>query len=179
MKKLIKKPIKIAFTGSYETGKTLMAKLLFDFLVKKKYKVEFIEELTRKFIPINKINKDTTFLKQKWILLKQIAKEAEAEFKKPDFILCNRSILDNYVYLWHSLEKHNRLLFNMVFNYLPTYDFLFYLPLRQKILNRVRNINPYFQKIIDKKLLYLIKKFKIKVIKVNSFGEVIFTLGLI
>ncbi|MBP1644297.1 MAG: hypothetical protein H6Q03_2966, partial [Acidobacteria bacterium] len=87
---------KIAFIGSHGVGKTTLCYGLAARLKRSDVALEIVHEVARRSpLPINR---ETTVPAQRWILLTQIAEELVASQRCP-VVLCDRSVLDNYVYL--------------------------------------------------------------------------------
>ena len=88
--------MKIAFIGSHGVGKTTLCYGLAARLKRRDVALEIVHEVARRCpLPINSA---TTVAAQRWILHTQIAEELVAAARYP-VVLCDRSVLDNYVYL--------------------------------------------------------------------------------
>jgi len=153
--------MKIAFIGAHGTGKTILCHELAAWLKKNDKEVEMVTEVARDATKVGlPINESTTVEAQTWIILTQIAKEIEAE-KHAKIVICDRSIIDNYVYLFHSFgqQKH---LEELIKKHMTTYDFLFKVPIFYQLKeDGVRALDEKFQKVIDQKLDLILKENKI------------------
>ncbi len=86
---------KIAFIGSHGVGKTTLTYGLAARLKARDVSLEVVVEVARRCpLPLNEA---TTLEAQAWILHTQIADELAAAVRYP-VVLCDRSVLDNYVY---------------------------------------------------------------------------------
>ncbi|MBM3789188.1 MAG: hypothetical protein FJW35_02435 [Acidobacteria bacterium] len=146
--------MKIAFIGTHGIGKTTLAYELCNELKKRDLDVGFIDEIARRCpFPINEA---TSLEAQTWILATTIARELELGRIYPN-IICDRSVLDNYVYLYHKFG-HTPALHGLVIYWTRTYDLLFRVPVTQKYLrpDGVRSTDMDFQLAIDQKLLQVL-----------------------
>ena len=142
--------MKIAFIGTHGIGKTTLAYELCNELKKQHLDVGFIDEIARRCpFPINEA---TSLEAQTWILATTIARELELGKIYPN-IICDRSVLDNYVYLYHKFG-HIPELHGLTRYWVRTYDLLFKVPFTRKYLrpDGVRSTDLEFQEIIDQKL---------------------------
>ncbi len=87
---------KVAFIGSHGVGKTTLCYGLAARLKRRDVGVEVVHEVARR-CPLP-INEETSVAAQSWILHTQIAEELVAQARYP-VVVCDRSVLDNYVYL--------------------------------------------------------------------------------
>src|ERR1700712_2452954 len=87
---------KVAFIGSHGVGKTTLCYGLAARLKARDLAVEVVHEVARR-CPLP-INEETSVAAQEWILHTQIAEELVAQARYP-VVICDRSLLDNYVYL--------------------------------------------------------------------------------
>ena len=87
---------KIAFIGSHGVGKTTLTYGLAARLKARDVSLEVVVEVARR-CPLP-LNQGTTLEAQSWILHTQIADELAAAARYP-VVICDRSVLDNYVYL--------------------------------------------------------------------------------
>jgi thymidylate kinase len=146
--------MKIAFIGTHGVGKTTLAYELCNELKKKSLDVGFIDEIARRCpFPINEA---TSLEAQTWILATTIARELELTKIYPN-IICDRSVLDNYVYLQHKFG-HIPELHDLASYWIRTYDLLFKVPFTRKYLNPdgVRSTDLEFQEAIEGKLIRLL-----------------------
>ncbi len=151
--------MKIAFIGTHGVGKTTLAYELCNELKKQSLDVGFIDEIARRCpFPINEA---TSLEAQTWILATTIARELELSKIYPN-IICDRSVLDNYVYLQHKFG-HIPELHRLASYWVRTYDLLFKVPFTRKYLNPdgVRSTDLEFQEAIEKELLRLLDKDKV------------------
>ena len=163
--------MKIALIGTHGTGKTTLALELTVELKKLGKNVGFLGELAGK-CPLP-INEKTTKEAQKWIIYNQIVKEIEENIKFP-ILICDRSVLDGYLYYnyWigdnHSLEQ-------TIKEEIKGYDFLFKIPINKKYLieDGIRSVDPRFQKEIDERCDYFLKRFSIKSYTTNNLNEMV------
>lgn len=96
---------KIAVVGTHGVGKTTLCNAIVKRAREEGKSVELIGEVVRE-CPYP-INEDMTFEACQWIVLTQILREMEAEKKKPDLIVCDRSAYDPCIYFDY-LRKINR-----------------------------------------------------------------------
>ena len=87
--------IKIAIIGTHCTGKTTMCKELMKYLKECGFKVNMIGEVVRD-CPYP-VNEGGGVKSQRWMINEQIKREKQNE--DCDFLICDRSVLDNYIYL--------------------------------------------------------------------------------
>jgi hypothetical protein len=147
--------MKIAFIGTHGIGKTTLAYELCNELKKQHLDVGFIDEIARRCpFPINEA---TSLEAQTWILATTIARELELGKIYPN-IICDRSVIDNYVYLYHKFG-HIPELHALASYWVRTYDLLFKVPYTQKYLrpDGVRSTDTEFQAAIDLKLTQLLE----------------------
>lgn len=148
--------MKIAFIGTHGIGKTTLAYELCNELKKQDLDVGFIDEIARRCpFPINEA---TSLEAQTWILATTIARELELN-KIYTHIICDRSVLDNYVYLFHKFG-HIAELHALSAYWARSYDLLFKVPLTRRYLkpDGVRSTDLDFQEAIDRKLEQLLRE---------------------
>jgi hypothetical protein len=147
--------MKIAFIGTHGIGKTTLAYELCNELKKQHLDVGFIDEIARR-CPFP-INEDTSLEAQTWILATTMARELELNKIYPN-IICDRSVLDNYVYLYHKFG-HIEALHGLAIYWVRTYDLLFKVPFTRKYLRAdgVRSTDLEFQESIDRQLTNLLR----------------------
>lgn len=147
--------MKIAFIGTHGIGKTTLAYELCNELKKRHMDVGFIDEIARR-CPFP-INESTSLEAQIWIIATTIARELELTKIYPN-IICDRSVFDNYVYLYYRFG-HIPEIHGLVNYWAQTYDLLFKVPYTQKYLHPdgVRSTDLEFQKAIDRKLSDLLE----------------------
>lgn len=141
---------KIAFIGSHGVGKTTLCYGLAARLKVQDMALEVVHEVARRSpLPINK---ETGLSSQAWILHTQIAEELVAETRYR-MVICDRSVLDNYVYLLVA-EGPQKGLDPLVDHWLETYDLLLHVPiLEAPRADGIRATDPSFQQAIDDRLL--------------------------
>jgi len=141
--------LKIAFIGSHGVGKTTLCYGLAARLKRRDVSLEIVHEVARRSpLPINE---STTVPAQRWILLAQIAEELVAAERYP-VVLCDRSVLDNYVYLLLASGR-DELFEPLVESWLPSYDLLVRVPiLEAPSPDGVRAADPTFQRAVDERL---------------------------
>jgi len=140
---------KIAFIGSHGVGKTTLCYGLAARLKRRDVALEIVHEVARRSpLPINR---ETTVPAQRWILLTQIAEELVAAERYP-VVLCDRSVLDNYVYLLLAAGP-DPVVAPLVERWLPTYDLLVRVPvIAAPPADGVRAADPGFQRAVDEVL---------------------------
>lgn len=163
--------MKIALIGTHGTGKTTIAHDLVAQLKKQNVNAGFLGEIARQ-CPFP-INKNTTKESQEWIIYNQYIKELELQ-RKYEILVCDRSILDGYVYYYNKFRK-NKLLENFVKENSKKYDLMFKVPIKENYLKEdgVRETDKKFQINIDKKFDYLLKELKIPFQKYKNLKKVI------
>jgi nicotinamide riboside kinase len=141
--------LKIAFIGSHGVGKTTLCYGLAARLKRRDVALEIVHEVARRSpLPINE---STTVAAQRWILLAQIADELVAAARSP-VVLCDRSVLDNYVYLLLAAGP-DPLFDSLVASWLASYDLLVRVPiLAGPAPDGVRAADPAFQRAVDERL---------------------------
>jgi nicotinamide riboside kinase len=140
---------KIAFIGSHGVGKTTLCYGLAARLKRRDVALDIVHEVARRSpLPINR---ETTASAQRWILLTQIAEELVAAERYP-VVLCDRSVLDNYVYLLLAAGP-DPVVAPLVERWLPSYDLLVHVPiLEQPASDGVRAADPTFQRAVEEVL---------------------------
>jgi thymidylate kinase len=152
----LREAMKIAFIGTHGIGKTTLAYELCNELKKQHLDVGFIDEIARRCpFPINEA---TSLEAQTWILATTMAREMELNKIYPN-IICDRSVIDNYVYLYHKFG-HIRELHSLATYWVRTYDLLFKVPFTRKYLrpDGVRSTDHEFQEAIDQKLEQVLRE---------------------
>jgi len=140
---------KIAFIGSHGVGKTTLCYGLAARLKRRDVSLEIVHEVARR-CPLP-INRDTTVMAQRWILLQQVAEETVAGARYP-VVLCDRSVLDNYVYLLLA-GGEDPVVGPLVERWLPSYDLLVRVPVLGTLsADGVRAADPAFQRAVDDRL---------------------------
>lgn len=141
---------KIAFIGSHGVGKTTLCYGLAAGLKARDVALEVVREVARRSpLPINQA---TSVASQAWILHTQIAAELAAEAHN-SAVICDRSALDNYVYMLVAAGPQ-KALEPMVDDWMTTYDLLLHVPIVDSPSpDGVRALDPAFQRVIDDRLL--------------------------
>ena len=141
---------KVAFIGSHGVGKTTLCYGLAARLKKRDVSLEVVHEVARR-CPLP-INEETSVASQSWILHTQIAEELTAEARYP-MVICDRSALDNYVYLLIAAGPQPTL-DTLVERWMASYDLLFHVPIvALPSADGVRATDPTFQRAVDERLL--------------------------
>ncbi len=142
---------KIAFIGSHGVGKTTLAYGLASRLKRRDVNLEIVVEVARRCpLPLNEA---TTLEAQSWILHSQIAEELAAEARSP-VLICDRSVLDNYVYLLFARGRQPALE-PLVEAWSKTYDLNIHVPIlsdSEAQDDGVRATDPAFRQQIDDRL---------------------------
>lgn len=140
---------KLAFVGSHGVGKTTLCYGLAARLKIHDVSLEVVGEIARR-CPLP-INQTTTLAAQAWILHSQIAEEILASARY-DVVICDRSVLDNFVYLLLSTGPQPR--FEMlVDSWIGTYDLLVQVPVVSgPRADGLRSTDPAFQEAVHQRL---------------------------
>lgn len=156
---------KIAFIGTHGVGKTTLCYGLAARLKRRDVALEIVHEVARRSpLPINQA---TTVPAQRWILLEQIAEEIVAAARYP-VVLCDRSVLDNYVYLLLA-SGPDPLLEPLVERWLASYDLLVRVPiLASPSKDGVRAADPSFQRAVDERLAHELERRKLSVLELAA-----------
>jgi nicotinamide riboside kinase len=141
---------KVAFIGSHGVGKTTLCYGLAAGLKARDVTLEVVREVARRSpLPINQA---TSVASQSWILHTQIAEELAAEAHN-GAVICDRSVLDNYVYMLVAAGPQTTLE-PMVDGWMTTYDLLVHVPIvSSPSPDGVRALDPAFQRVVDDRLL--------------------------
>ncbi len=144
------KRLKIAFIGTHGVGKTTLCYGLAARLKARDVVLEIVHEVARR-CPLP-INQQTGLASQSWILHTQLAEELVAAARYP-VVLCDRSVLDNYVYLLLAAGQQPALE-HLVESWMGTYDLLVTVPITGALAaDGLRAIDPDFQRAVDDRLL--------------------------
>ena len=142
-------PFKLAFIGSHGVGKTTLCYGLAARLKRRDVGLELVHEVARR-CPLP-INQETGVAAQSWILHSQIAEELVAATRF-SVVLCDRSVLDNYIYLLLAAGPQEALE-ALVHDWMATYDLLIHVPiLEPPSANGVRDVDPSFQQAVEERL---------------------------
>lgn len=140
---------KVALIGSHGVGKTTLCFGLAARLKQRDVSLEMVHEVARR-CPLP-INEQTGVASESWILHTQIAEELIAQARYP-VVLCDRSALDNYVYLLLAAGPQPGLEALVDF-WMSTYDLLVHVPIVDAPLgDGVRAEDPAFQRAVDERL---------------------------
>lgn len=141
---------KLAFIGTHGVGKTTLCYGLGARLKARDVALEVVHEVARR-CPLP-INRETTVAAQAWILHQQIAEELVAAARYP-MVICDRSVLDNYVYLLVAAGEQ-RGLAELVADWMGSYDLLVHVPIASGPLpDGIRDADPAFQRAVEERLL--------------------------
>jgi len=155
---------KVAFIGTHGVGKTTLCYGLAARLKKNDVSLEVVHEVARR-CPLP-INRETSIASQSWILHTQIAEELTAEARYP-VVICDRSALDNYVYLLIAAGPQQALN-TLVERWMDSYDFLFHVPIvSAPSADGVRATDPSFQRAVDDRLLAELSKRGLPVLRLD------------
>ena len=112
--------------------------------------LEVVREVARRCpLPINQA---TNVASQSWILHTQIAEELVAEAHY-GVVICDRSVLDNYVYMLLAAGGQSELE-PLVADWMKTYDLLLHVPIvAAPHADGIRATDPAFQQAIEDRLL--------------------------
>ncbi|NLN10069.1 MAG: ATP-binding protein [Acidobacteria bacterium] len=141
--------LKVAFIGTHGVGKTTLCYGLAARLKARDVALEIVHEVARRCpLPINEA---TTVAAQAWILHTQIGEELVAAARYP-VVLCDRSVLDNYVYLLVAAGRQPGL-DELVEHWLASYDLLVEVPIvAGPAPDGIRAPDPAFQRAVADRL---------------------------
>jgi nicotinamide riboside kinase len=161
---------KLAFVGTHGIGKTTLTHQTVAELKKRGVNAEFLGEIVRS-CPLS-INEETSQESQRWIIHSQIVKELEMK-NKCDWLVCDRSIFDGYVYFFNKFGR-DEVLEKLVLDYIKSYDLLFLVEINPNFLKKdgIRSVNVEFQKEIDVKIKELLEKFGISFVNFQDVDSV-------
>jgi nicotinamide riboside kinase len=141
--------LKVAFIGTHGVGKTTLCYGLAARLKKRDVSLDVVHEVARR-CPLP-INQETSVAAQSWILHTQVAEELVAESRYP-VVICDRSVLDNYVYLLLASGRQEGIE-PLLAKWLPTYDLLIHVPIvEEPAPDGIRATDPSFQRAVDERL---------------------------
>jgi nicotinamide riboside kinase len=144
-----KPSFKVAFVGSHGVGKTTLCYGLAARLKARDVVLDVVHEVARR-CPLP-INEQTGIASESWILHTQIAEEVIASHRHP-VVICDRSALDNYVYLLFASGPQPGL-DQLVDYWMKSYDLLIHVPVSAAPTgDGVRATDPEFQHAIDERL---------------------------
>ena len=140
---------KIAFIGTHGVGKTTLCFGLASRLKRRDLPVELVHEVARR-CPLP-INEETSVAAQSWILHTQIAEELVAQARYP-VVICDRSVLDNYVYLLLAAGRQEQLE-PLIAAWMASYDLLVHVPIVDlPSPDGIRSGDPSFQRAVEERL---------------------------
>jgi nicotinamide riboside kinase len=141
---------KIAFIGTHGVGKTTLCYGLAARLKRRDVAVEVVHEVARR-CPLP-INEETSVAAQSWILHSQIAEELVAQARYP-VVVCDRSVLDNYVYLLLAAGRQDGPE-TLVRSWMRGYDLLVHVPILEQLSpDGIRSPDPGFQYAVEDRLI--------------------------
>jgi hypothetical protein len=147
---------KIAFIGTHGVGKTTLCFELAARLKRLDRRVDMVKEVARS-CPLP-LNRDTTVDAQSWILHTQVAREIETA-QDQDFLVCDRSVLDNYAYLVAKFGRRTAL-DAMVGEWLRSYSLLVWVPvIEMPRFDGVRDTDLTYQRQIQEVIAGLLGAF--------------------
>ena len=158
---------KIAFIGSHGVGKTTLVYGLAARLKARDLSLEVLVEVARR-CPLA-LNRETTLAAQSWILHTQIADELVATSRYP-LVLCDRSVLDNYVYLLLA-AGHQPALEPLVTSWLETYDLFVQVPVvegAEVLDDGIRSTDLTFQREVDARLAEEIELRQLETLRLDA-----------
>ena len=147
--------MKIGIIGSHGTFKTTLIYFLAGVLKAKGKNVGIVGEVARNCPYFKKEHGNV--LAQNWILLTQAQLEREAQ-DKYDYVLCDRSLVDNFIYALEAYEKEEKeipdWLEPFVLHNTSSYNFLFktVIPPQTIVNDGVRSTDAEWQIKIDSRL---------------------------
>ncbi len=157
--------LKIAFIGTHGVGKTTLCYGLAARLKARDLSVEVVREVARR-CPLP-INQETGVAAQSWILHTQIAEEITAQALYP-VVICDRSVLDNYVYMLLSAGPQDDLE-PLLDAWLRSYGLLVHIPVVDTpSADGVRATDPVFQRAIDERLQSELEKRGLSVLPLSA-----------
>jgi deoxyadenosine/deoxycytidine kinase len=167
--------MKIAFSGTPKSGKTSLITEVKKIL-SLKYNVELVDEITHKSPYDN--SRKSEFKSQFFFLTTQINDENIKAITGPDLLLCDRSVLDQWVY-WNKhiagkklspqMTEKNNLLEQLYRYWIQTYDMIFFIRLDSKEFDRridpdeFRSVNADYIKKVEEIFLKIISEDNMKV----------------
>jgi nicotinamide riboside kinase len=159
--------LKIAFIGSHGVGKTTLVYGLAARLKARDLSLEVLVEVARR-CPLQ-LNEETDLAAQSWILHTQIADEVVAATRYP-LVLCDRSVLDNYVYLLLA-AGHQPLLETLVQGWVGTYDLLVHVPIVEGSVmldDGIRSTDRGFQLAVEDRLQHELERLGLDPVRLDA-----------
>lgn len=141
---------KVAFIGTHGVGKTTLCYGLAARLKARDVVLEVVHEVARRCpLPINEA---TGIASESWILHTEIAEEVVAAARHA-VVVCDRSALDNYVYLLLASGPQDGL-DGLVDHWMRSYDLLIHVPIvEDPRADGVRLTDPEFQRAVEQRLV--------------------------
>ncbi len=159
---------KIAFVGSHGVGKTTLCFGLAARLKAADISLDVVGEIARR-CPLP-INQDTTLAAQGWILHTQIAEEILAGARY-EVVICDRSVLDNFVYLLLSTGPQP-VFKTLVDSWIGTYDLLVQVPIiTNPQADGLRSTDPSFQNAVHERLLKEVRTRDLEVLDLTGIDR--------
>jgi len=158
---------KVALIGSHGIRKTTHCHGLVACLKKSGVNAEYLPEFSR-YSPFP-INESTTEESQRWILYKQLLSETESLLLKPEVLVCDRGVIDNYAYFVRAFGRRPAL-DPLIHEQSRAYDAIFKVPLLGQPIedDGVRSTDQKFQQEIDLIVDSLLQDFSIPFINFTS-----------
>lgn len=142
--------LKIGFIGTHGVGKTTLCYGLAARLKARDVVLDIVHEVARR-CPLP-INERSSVAAQSWILYTQISDELIAAARHP-VVICDRSVLDNYVYLLLAGGRAPAL-DALIDWWLRSYDRLIYVPIvAAPRPDGMRSTDLAFQQAVDERLV--------------------------
>ncbi len=159
---------KLAFVGSHGVGKTTLCFGLAARLKADDISLDVVGEIARR-CPLP-INRDTTLAAQGWILHTQIAEEILAGARY-EVVICDRSVLDNFVYLLLSTGPQP-VFRTLVDSWIGTYDLLVQVPIVGiPRADGMRSTDPSFQNAVHERLVKEVKDRGLEVLDLKGIDR--------
>ncbi|MCB1035403.1 MAG: ATP-binding protein [Acidobacteria bacterium] len=159
------KSCKIAFIGSHGVGKTTLCYGLAARLKARDFALDVVHEVARR-CPLP-INEETGLASESWILHSQIAEEIVAQARYP-VVICDRSALDNYVYMLLSAGPQESL-DELVDWWMKTYDLLVEVPIAEDpSADGIRSEDPTFQRAVEDRLRWELERRNLQVLRLQA-----------
>jgi nicotinamide riboside kinase len=156
--------LKVAFIGSHGVGKTTLCYGLAARLKARDFAVEVVHEVARR-CPLP-INEETSLESESWILHSQIVEEIVAQHRYP-VVICDRSAIDNYVYLLLAARRLPSLE-ALVDGWMETYDLLVHVPIVEvPSPDGIRSADPTFQHAVERRLEHEIAERGLEVFRLD------------
>lgn len=151
--------MKIAFIGTHGVGKTTLCFDLASLLKRQGAAVDMVKEVAR-LSPLP-INRKTSLDAQTWILMTQVAEEIRSSAYN-EFVVCDRSALDNYAYMVLACGRQKPFE-AFVRHWMRSYDILFKVPYAGggAAADGVRDTDEFFMRSIDQLVDTLLAEMKV------------------